>query len=52
MQLSEEDLYAISIHALREEGDAVSVDRDRISLTISIHALREEGDALLTAFTF
>ena len=26
----------------------VSVDRDRISLTISIHALRKEGDHLAT----
>ena len=34
----------ISIHALREEGDAVApvlVDRQQIS----IHALREEGDS-------
>ena len=36
---------AISIHALREEGDEFGVyawDPDRIS----IHALREEGDSL------
>ena len=35
--------YQISIHALREEGDAVlraELERD----VISIHALREEGD--------
>ena len=34
---------AISIHALREEGDvdlAAAIDR----IHISIHALREEGD--------
>ena len=41
----EAKLLAISIHALREEGDA-----DRLEITthcaISIHALREEGDAL------
>mgnify|MGYP000440289729 CR=1 FL=1 len=39
----EAKLLAISIHALREEGDA-----DRLEITthcaISIHALREEGD--------
>ena len=33
----------ISIHALREEGDAGSGDQG-IGLGISIHALREEGD--------
>ena len=33
----------ISIHALREEGDAV-VCRLRFQHHISIHALREEGD--------
>ena len=35
---------AISIHALREEGDANSVKIDIVG-GISIHALREEGDA-------
>ena len=36
-------IFAISIHALREEGDQVgSVPRGVYQ--ISIHALREEGD--------
>ena len=35
---------AISIHALREEGDADEDHRGGVFL-ISIHALREEGDA-------
>ena len=35
---------AISIHALREEGDRVSGRRRTRLRTISIHALREEGD--------
>ena len=34
----------ISIHALREEGDATSKGV-RAASSISIHALREEGDA-------
>ena len=34
----------ISIHALREEGDASKPDDAQTSLFISIHALREEGD--------
>mgnify|MGYP000839189517 CR=1 FL=1 len=34
---------SISIHALREEGDALALDGREI-LHISIHALREEGD--------
>ena len=34
----------ISIHALREEGDAVDVAHGLEHLQISIHALREEGD--------
>ena len=34
---------AISIHALREEGD-LSVVHVRAQIVISIHALREEGD--------
>ena len=33
----------ISIHALREEGDADAV-KQRVDFFISIHALREEGD--------
>ena len=36
----------ISIHALREEGDAKNMARP-VARTISIHALREEGDFLL-----
>ena len=36
-------LGQISIHALREEGDAHPSDREQVS-QISIHALREEGD--------
>ena len=39
---------AISIHALREEGDPVSF-RVHPPLIISIHALREEGDGLTIA---
>ena len=35
---------AISIHALREEGDDPERIADDTSETISIHALREEGD--------
>ena len=34
----------ISIHALREEGDATA-RACRDSVLISIHALREEGDS-------
>ena len=37
--------HAISIHALREEGD-VAGQRRRVRRRISIHALREEGDAI------
>ena len=36
---------AISIHALREEGDCSVDDTFDRSIFISIHALREEGDA-------
>ena len=39
-----DDLLQISIHALREEGDAFLLHRYKHSLGISIHALREEGD--------
>ena len=35
---------AISIHALREEGDNNAASRYILDLDISIHALREEGD--------
>ena len=34
----------ISIHALREEGDALSPWATAQQRIISIHALREEGD--------
>ena len=34
---------AISIHALREEGDTLTL-KARLLKIISIHALREEGD--------
>ena len=37
----------ISIHALREEGDAVQKQKI-VVLQISIHALREEGDTIRT----
>ena len=36
-------VHDISIHALREEGDAV-VRKGDFYRCISIHALREEGD--------
>ena len=39
----------ISIHALREEGDAVAPHSKRVRVPISIHALREEGDSAETA---
>ena len=35
---------SISIHALREEGDAVCT-KNTVRCCISIHALREEGDS-------
>ena len=35
---------AISIHALREEGDFRNQNITQPTLVISIHALREEGD--------
>ena len=34
----------ISIHALREEGDACTLQLHGQGIFISIHALREEGD--------
>ena len=40
---------AISIHALREEGDLQPVLRPGCIRIISIHALREEGDAFAVA---
>ena len=38
-------MQAISIHALREEGDLIVLSPIKYSC-ISIHALREEGDAM------
>ena len=38
------NFLGISIHALREEGDAQGIVRSLENLAISIHALREEGD--------
>ncbi len=43
------ELADISIHALREEGDAVLYRLLSRGVNISIHALREEGDARLEA---
>ena len=43
-QLTEYIRSIISIHALREEGDARQNDGITQALLISIHALREEGD--------
>ena len=40
--------WAISIHALREEGD-LAVKNSCVHEAISIHALREEGDTSCTA---
>ena len=37
---------AISIHALREEGDNRKDQKNEHWIIISIHALREEGDTL------
>ena len=39
-----DDVHAISIHALREEGDLANIGEQAILNKISIHALREEGD--------
>ncbi len=38
--------FFISIHALREEGDAEQGSDEQWNSKISIHALREEGDTL------
>ena len=40
-------IFLISIHALREEGDASGRQRHH-QRRISIHALREEGDSFIT----
>ena len=47
----EEACKAISIHALREEGDGYEGAADASSW-ISIHALREEGDLMLETPSF
>ena len=44
MQRAYQEIGAISIHALREEGDS-HASKARKAQSISIHALREEGDA-------
>ena len=43
-------LIEISIHALREEGDALTAAGDVVGV-ISIHALREEGDEVVNLQT-
>ena len=42
-------LMAISIHALREEGDYIAKVGAKSKDKISIHALREEGDKIRCA---
>ena len=44
MDLFKYSAMAISIHALREEGDLLRAEKRRRVSGISIHALREEGD--------
>ena len=44
-------MFAISIHALHEEGDELAIDVDPMALKISIHALCEEGDSGDRPFT-
>ena len=44
MNRNSENRFAISIHALREEGDDYMGIPTKVSKGISIHALREEGD--------
>ena len=41
------ELHQISIHALREEGDAETSVENLGEKVISIHALREEGDVTI-----
>ena len=41
-----DNIFGISIHALREEGDANVRRVVKASYPISIHALREEGDGV------
>ena len=40
-------VQAISIHALREEGDVLDGKMYKDFVRISIHALREEGDGII-----
>ena len=47
--MADPDKIAISIHALREEGDHFYKLEKVYTKEISIHALREEGDPALTA---
>ena len=49
MQWNAVEVFNISIHALREEGDAKTAQNPG-KMTISIHALREEGDLIFTFF--
>ena len=48
MTIGTGELIAISIHALREEGDSGAARAGR-RREISIHALREEGDSAATS---
>ena len=45
MQRAYQEIGAISIHALREEGDLCAAHVAMQARLISIHALREEGDS-------
>ncbi len=44
MGQNDSTFWAISIHALREEGDNNTTGSKYTPSDISIHALREEGD--------
>ena len=50
LDVSFKDIFGISIHALRVEGDILGILASR-SHVISIHALRGEGDTAPRAFT-
>ena len=45
------NITAISIHALRVEGDNL-IDGTNGTIAISIHALRVEGDISVTVLSF
>ena len=47
----ETSLIAISIHALRGEGDEYDNYKSDISAKISIHALRGEGDGWQSTYS-